>query len=221
MDTVEIIKDALKYPLSDWKKILILGVIIIITSIINIPMLLGINNNDIIVLLAGIGFLIGFLVNGYSFRIIKSSLDGNRKPPEFSNWINMGIEGAKVYMVYIIYLIPVILLISYLVLSSYENLALNLNEVGLNLFTYLISLLNSVIWEGIFNFIMVLISLFTIIIFGTSANIIGILYIILVTPIILVAIANMAYYEGEFKSAFRLGEIIEEISLIGWSNLIK
>ncbi len=41
----------------------------------------------------------------------------------------------------------------------------------------------------------------------------GILYLLSVIPIFLVAIANMAYYEGEFKSAFRIREIIEEISL--------
>lgn len=31
----------------------------------------------------------------------------------------------------------------------------------------------------------------------------------------------MAYYEGELKSGFRIREIFEEISLIGWKNLIK
>ena len=31
----------------------------------------------------------------------------------------------------------------------------------------------------------------------------------------------MAYYEGELRSAFRINEIIEEISDIGWINLIK
>ncbi|MDI6724333.1 MAG: hypothetical protein QMD61_06765 [Methanobacterium sp.] len=31
----------------------------------------------------------------------------------------------------------------------------------------------------------------------------------------------MAYYEGKFISAFKIHEIIEEISLIEWFNLIK
>jgi hypothetical protein len=43
---------------------------------------------------------------------------------------------------------------------------------------------------------------------------------IIILPLFLLAIANMAY-EREFAAAFRLGEIIEIIGDIGWVNLIK
>ena len=43
---------------------------------------------------------------------------------------------------------------------------------------------------------------------------------LIILPLFLVAIANMAY-EREFVAAFRLREIIEIIEDIGWANLIK
>ena len=46
------------------------------------------------------------------------------------------------------------------------------------------------------------------------------LYILVVYPIMAVAIGNMAYYNGEFKAAFRLEEILSIISKIGWVDLI-
>ena len=85
MDISGIIGDALRYPFSDWKKILILGIIIVISSIPSRS--LGITNNDLILLFVGIGFVAGLFVNGYLFRIIKSSLEGNFKFPEFKEWI--------------------------------------------------------------------------------------------------------------------------------------
>ena len=110
MDISGIIGDALSYPFSDWKKILILGIIIVISSI---PFrALGLTNYNFILLFVGIGFLAGLFVNGYLFRIIKSSLDGNFKLPEFNEWIDMFIDGIKVFLVFLVYLIlpPMVIL---------------------------------------------------------------------------------------------------------------
>lgn len=207
----EITKDALKYPFSDWKKFLILGIILVITEIVNISMNFG-ENPDLLVLLILIAFIAGFFVNGYIFRIIKSSLDGKVELPEFKKWAKMGAEGAKVYIVYMIYLIPVILLIIYL---SLYGVIINF---WISAFDF-IPAFNSVFWQGIGNFISIN-SLFGIV-YGSVYPFIGIIYIFIVTPILLVAIANMVYDEGELKSGFRIREIFEEISSIGWKNLIK
>ena len=217
MNVRGIIKDSLKYPFSDWKKILILGIILIVTDIVNISMNFG-ENVYLLILLMGIAFVVGFLVNGYIYRIIKSSLDGKVELPEFNNWVDMGVEGAKVYIVYIVYIIPTILLIIYFLmiyLSSYGAIF----NLEISTFDF-IPAFNSVFWSGIGNFIS-LNSLFGIASSGHFYAPIGILYLIIITPILLVAIANMAFYEGDLKSAFKVREIIEEISLIGWGNLIK
>ena len=217
MNVRGIIKDSLKYPFSDWKKILILGIILVVNDIVNISMNFG-ENVYLLILLMGIAFVVGFLVNGYIYRIIKSSLDGKVELPEFKNWVDMGVEGAKVYIVYIVYIIPTILLIIYFLMIYLSSHGTTFN-FGISAFDF-IPAFNSVFWSGIGYFIS-LNSLFGIASSGHFYAPIGILYLIIITPILLVAIANMAFYEGDLKSAFKIREIIEEVSLIGWGNLIK
>jgi hypothetical protein len=221
MKVTEIIQNSLKYPLKDWKKFLILGIIFIILNIAYISRSLGEENVDLLAIFVGIAFVVGFLVNGYIFRIIKSSFDGKVELPKFDNWIDMGLEGAKVYIVYMIYLIPTVLLSIVLISSSYNvMLSSGLSTIDL------IASFNSVLWQGTLIFIGL------IILFGTTVAVdviirlgvlypIVILYSIIVTPIFLVAIANMGYDEGDLKSAFKIREILGEISIIGWGNLIK
>ncbi len=222
MNVGEIIKDALKYPLSDWKKILIFGIIIIVNGISTVAVSLGITNMDLKFLLVGIGFIIGFLVSGYVFKIIKSSLDGKKELPEFKNWIDMGADGVKVFLTFIIYSIPAIIIILILTVSFFDSFTLSLESIRLNPFEFLLNPFLSVIWQGI---LIISAFLYDLTMFimpdGVIYALIGILYMIIITPILLVAIANMAYYEGELKSAFRFREIIDEISSIGWGNLIK
>ncbi|HML05874.1 MAG TPA: DUF4013 domain-containing protein [Methanobacterium sp.] len=214
METIKIFKDALTYPLSDWKKILFLGIIIILAGIEDISLSFGINNPYLTSLLIVIGFIIGFLINGYMFRILKSSLNGDEKLPEFNKWIDMGVDGAKVFLAFAVYLIiPVLIIVSVLPLLMSDSLYLPYNfsilgSIGLNLFV-------SVIFPAIMTIFAILFTFFAP--YGIFAPI----YLIIAIPLFLVAIANMAYYDGEFKSAFRFREILEEISSIGWSNLLK
>ena len=87
MDVGEIISDAIRYPSSDWKKIIILGVILIIP-------------------------IVDFIGLGYVLRIIKSTLAGVDDLPEFDDLVGLFIDGLKVLVVSIVYLIiPLIVLI--------------------------------------------------------------------------------------------------------------
>lgn len=217
-----IIKDSLKYPLSDWKKFLILGLIFIIIYILNISAHYG-KNVYLLVLLLGIAFVVGLFVNGYIFRIINSTFDGKVELPEFNNWHDMGVEGVKVYLVYIVYLIPVsLIIIDFILLFSGKTL-----NFGISVFD-VIPEPNSVLWMGINSFISSINTIGTFYpteqayqpIFGILCPI-GILYTIIITPILLMAIANMVLDEGDLKSAYKIREIFEEISIIGWGNLIK
>ncbi|UTB31836.1 MAG: DUF4013 domain-containing protein [Methanobacterium sp. ERen5] len=217
-----IIKDSLKYPLSDYKKFLILGLIFIIIYILNFSAHHE-KNVYLLVLLIGIAFVVGFFVNGYIFRIINSTFDGKDELPEFNNWQDMGVDGVKVYLAYIVYLIPVLLIIiDFILLFGGKTL-----NFGYNVFDF-IPEPSSVLWQGINSFIN---SVFTIEIasrpehtyqplFGILCPI-GLLYAIIITPIALMAIANMVLDEGDLKSAYKIHEIFEEISVIGWGNLIK
>ena len=222
MNIREIVKDAVNYPLSDWKKILILGIIIVISGISTIVAPLGTSNMDVKLLLFGIGFIIGLFVSGYMFRIIKLSLNGKTELPEFKDLVDMGAEGVKVFLTFIVYSIPAILIILILTLSFSESYVLALGNIGLNPLNLVLNPFLSVIWQGIM-IVSSLLYLFFLFIEPDSGiyAFIGILYMIIITPILLVAIANMAYYEGELRSAFRFQEILNEISSIGWFNLIK
>ena len=85
MDIGEIISDSIKYPSSNWGKVLILGVIMI-ASILIVPI---------------------FLLMGYLFRIIKATLAGLDELPEFDEIGEMFVDGLKVFVVAIVYAIPV------------------------------------------------------------------------------------------------------------------
>ncbi len=75
MDAGEITSNALKYPLTNFKKVLILGILIILSTLI-IP---------------------GFLVLGYIFKIIKSTIEDSSELPEFEDWKTMFVDGLKVF----------------------------------------------------------------------------------------------------------------------------
>jgi hypothetical protein len=63
MDIGEIVSDSIKYPTSNWGKVLILGVIMIASFLI----------------------VSVFLLIGYIFRIIKATLAGLDELPEFND----------------------------------------------------------------------------------------------------------------------------------------
>lgn len=107
MNIGEIIKDSLRYPFSDWKKILIFGILVLISNIHEIHTIVTLSNiGAILYLLSILGFV--FLL-GYIFWNIKSSLDEVAEHQESNNWIQIFIDGIKVLVVFIVYIIPVFL----------------------------------------------------------------------------------------------------------------
>lgn len=179
MDIGDVISDSLKYPSKDWKKVITLGLLFIISFLI-IPL---------------------FLLYGYLFRVIKASLAGVEELPDFEEWGEMLVDGIKLFFVYIIYLLPAIIIALYSIITfvfalysfSYLNPTTTINP------TILYSLVGGSVLFGV----------------GFS-----IIYSLIAYPIMAVAIGNMAFYDGEFGSAFRLGEIFSTISEIGWVDLI-
>lgn len=90
MDIGEIVSDSIKYPLSDLKKVLILGFMFLISFLI-VPI---------------------FLVMGYGFRALKASIAGAEELPEYDEWGEMFVDGLKVFVVQFVYfLIPALIII--------------------------------------------------------------------------------------------------------------
>lgn len=74
------ISDSLKYPLRNWVKVIILGIILIIP-------------------------IVNFIGLGYYLRIIKSTFTGSDELPNFKDMGELFVDGIKILFVCIIYLI--------------------------------------------------------------------------------------------------------------------
>ncbi|KAF5071938.1 DUF4013 domain-containing protein [Methanobacterium aggregans] len=216
MDIKFIVRDSLKYPLSDWKKILILGIILFISSYVITDNIITIRNIAEMGLLGIIGLMFGLLAYGYAFRIIKTSLLGIVELPAFDDWVNMFLVGLKVLVVGIVYLIPVILFIIFSAVSSPSTFTLTYGSTGLTVVGIFLEVLESVIIQGIGNLAPILFNISMTTIWGS----ITIVYMILIIPTIAIAIANMANNNSKISAAFKFHEIINKISNIGWENLI-
>ena len=217
MNITETIKDSLKYPLYDWKKIIILGIFIVISGLSSPLTFFGITNNSIILLSVTIGLISGLLVNGYLFRIIKTSLDGENKLPEYNAWKNILIDGIKVFITFIVFIILpplIILLIFLLIFGGLYDTWLSISQLFVGLGIESSNFFVTGILPGIENLFIITYDI------GSVLVIILLFEFLIVLPLFLIAIANMAY-EGEFQAAFRFRELIEIIGDIGWANLIK
>ncbi len=189
----EIVKDSLRYPFSDWKKFLIFGIISLIAVIFTIA-------GSIIPYLFLVGYLIGFFILGYSFKIIISSLSSNVSLPDFDDEGVMFKNGIKVFIVAFVYSLPAILIV----------LVVNYLSSPSNIIETLSALLSGTIDGGIFLNLLE----------GGPGVIIAVLYMILVVPVLLMAVAHMANNSSKLGSAFNFKEIINKIATNGWTNLI-
>jgi hypothetical protein len=179
LDIGDVISDSMKYPSTDWKKVIILGLLFMFSFLI-IPL---------------------FLLYGYIFRVIKASLAGVEGLPDYEEWGEMLLDGIKLFLVYIIYMLPAIIIAIYSIMMF---------AIALHSLTYLnpATTINPTIIYGLIG--------------GNVALGIGfaIVYSLIVHPIMAVGIGNMAFYNGDLGSAFKLGDIFSTISKIGWVDLI-
>lgn len=200
-----IVGDSLRYPFSDWKRFLILGLLVLITDMETF-FLIGnpFSKFNILIGILVIEFIVGILVRGYTFKIVKSSMDYGVKLPKFAPWLNLFIKGIKVSIVTIVYLIPVILLVIVFVI-------LNPSNVGVNPLI--------IIAYNALNFFQMLYDMAIHVQVGIW-SIITIFYAIIAIPFINIAIAHMAYNNGKMGAAFKFREILNKISNIGWKNFL-
>lgn len=105
MNIKEIIIDSIKYPFLDWKKILILGVIVVVYTIPRNMFPVNLSNGFMDLFLV-IALLINFFITGYFYKIIQHSLKNTKELPKFSKWVNLFKNGFKVTCVSLIYSIP-------------------------------------------------------------------------------------------------------------------
>ena len=132
-----------------------------------------------------------FLLLGYMFRIIKATLAGIDELPEFDEIGEMFVDGLKVFVVGFIYAIPVWILSAIVGLLTGGNTAATAAGFGT---TYALAFI--------------------------LGNIVTFIIAVIIGLIELMAIANMAYNDGDLGTAFRFSEILDIISTIGWGKYI-
>ncbi|MDO8869398.1 MAG: DUF4013 domain-containing protein [Methanobacteriaceae archaeon] len=121
MNFSDVFVDSLRYPFSDWRKLLIL--LIMVSSTI----FLG---QFILIIIP-----IGIILNGYLIRIIESTLEGSDEFPAFNDLKKLIIDGIKFIIVSMIYAIP-------LLVASFISLAfLTVDPNSMNYASFLISLI--------------------------------------------------------------------------------
>ena len=185
----EILLDSIKYPF-DWK-IFILGLIVVIYTI---PLSISPFNlhNGFTYQFLFIALLINFFISGYLFKIIQHSLENTKKLPNFSNWVNLFKNGFKVTLVGLIYSIPATLLLIVLTSSL------------LNFYSYrpdfIVFMIDAIGHNNLYSMVFF----------------VYILYFLILFPISLIAIANMANNDGKLSYAFEFIDIFNKIKNIGW-----
>lgn len=169
MEIGEIISESIKYPSSNWKKVIILG-ILVIASVLIVPI---------------------FLVYGYVFRIMKASIAGLNELPEFDELGEMFVDGLKIFVVALVYAIPIWIISA--ILGAI---------MGTGMGTPATSLDPTMIWGAL------------------ASSTVFIIVALIIGLVEIMAILNMAYYDGEIGAAFRFNEILDRIARIGWGKYI-
>lgn len=135
--------------------------------------------------------IVNFIGIGYLFRIIKATFAGIDELPDFDEVGELFIDGLKIFIVGIVYLIPVAIVgIIIGSLLSLSPVTTTGTFTGFDMFSFAL---------------------------GYS---IYIIVAIIVGLIEVMAIANMALYEGELGAAFKFSEVMDRIAMIGWGKYL-
>lgn len=105
------LKDAMRYSVSKWYNIIILGLILFLTDHIidfNVPSMIGDIGDVLIVIII---IILSFLEIGYGFRIVEETVQGSSKPPSFHHPLNLIGHGIRESVILLIYFIFPLLLV--------------------------------------------------------------------------------------------------------------
>lgn len=210
MEIGDIFKDSLKYPLNDWVKIIMLGVLFLLISFaVFLPVfavMIG-GGLDILTAIGGIiAFISLFIISGYSINIINKTIRGENNLPEFDLSENLK-EGLKLVIMEIGYgIIPMILIIATGWLSGTFNAIYKIIEYAVtNAHTTVATIpQNLLVNLGVEITTLTIVTL-----------IIGIIYTIIIT----IAIGRLAETDS-LKEAFNIKAIFNKIGEIGWGKYI-
>jgi len=214
MEVIELFKDSLKYPIKDWNKLLIFGVLFLIAGIYSVLQSISqfISFNTMVLMVLGIitivftllSIIIYLIISGYSLSITRKTIALEEEIPEFE-WVKNIIDGLKVFVLDIVYyIIPFIVtfIVAYLT----------------GAFNYLIQIVNYVITHGPTatipqTLLLDALTSFTIVI------LIGAILFIIFYLLANIAVARLAENDS-LVAAINMKDTIHKIGEIGWGNYI-
>lgn len=205
----DVVKEGLKYPFNDGKKVLTLGIILLVSSLVSIFMdymvfdnmrvladaapvetvqaaisALPPSNVALVVLSWIITFVLAIFCAGYLYNVIKYSIENRSDLPGFADIKNIFVNGIKIIIVEIAYMIlPAILLLLGIMLAVNEAVSSSVNTIG-----------------GILI-------------------VIAIVFAIFAALMEIMAICNMVEKDN-LKAAFDFNGILAQIKNIGWGRFI-
>ena len=206
----DVVKEGLKYPLNDWKKVLTLGVIFLISSLVsfameylvfdNMRIIISDNapfdtvqaalsslppNSIALIALSGIiSLILMIFCSGYIYDVIKYAIEGKSELPGFADIKGLFVKGIRSFLVGIAYsILPAILFLLGLMLTVNEAVSGSVNMVGLVIL------------------------------------LIAIAFAIFMSLVQVMALCNMID-KDEFAAAFRFNEIFALIKNLGWGRFI-
>ncbi len=110
MNLKQIIIDSLRYSASDFKIVVILGIVLLLADIAYDLSDKGQLANEVRIILLFFVVIIAIFEAGYVFRILEESINGSLKLPKFNNLKSMFFHGVKeIFVLIIYYSVPLIL----------------------------------------------------------------------------------------------------------------
>lgn len=101
MNLTGIFKESICYPFSDLAKLIILGVLLFVPTIVGV-ITQQFPNAVLAVVTAILVIIFGFIVEGYSLSVIRDTIADSNAIPDFE-WKNNFIDGLKLFVVEIVY----------------------------------------------------------------------------------------------------------------------
>ncbi|MGC9517979.1 MAG: DUF4013 domain-containing protein [Methanomicrobiales archaeon] len=137
--------DAWKYTLSDWGKLLLLGLTLFLLDFSNESANFGFKGQIFGTIFLISGLILTIVEAGYVFRIIEETIKGSKKPPHFNNFIELLIHGIKdSIMGFIFAAFPVVIIIFGIFTAVLnDNLGLLIIILG-----FISTLPFSILWMG-------------------------------------------------------------------------
>ena len=211
MKLTEIYSNAIKWPFSDVKALLILGILLTIGSLGSfIPALLGKPTSYIPlkIIFAILSIIIAFITGGYNISLIKNSMELSDKIPSISlkrNFIN-GIKLLAVAIIYIIIYAIILFIVGY---ATGGVDALSIAQTGISNTAGSVNvtaIINSIPTHDLIGLgITAIIGLILAVIFGIFLNI---------------AECILAKNDS-ITDAINLGNVFNDINKIGWGRYLS